>query len=88
MPKNKIFYIDNLKVLMTILVILHHSVITYGGPGSWYYLQKTTQEAALIPMTMFVSTNQSFSWILFLLSALFIEPSYDKKDPSASCGPS
>jgi len=83
MPKNKIFYIDNLKVLMTILVILHHSVITYGGPGSWYYLQKTTQQAALIPMTMFVSTNQSFFMgFFFFLSPLSLEPSYVKKEPA------
>ncbi|HMH20471.1 MAG TPA: acyltransferase [Puia sp.] len=83
MPKNKIFYIDNLKVLMTILVILHHTVITYGGPGSWYYMQKTTQMAALIPMTMFVSTNQSFFMgFFFFLSALFLEPSYNKKGPA------
>jgi surface polysaccharide O-acyltransferase-like enzyme len=83
MSKNKIFYIDNLKVLMTILVILHHVFITYGAPGGWYYMQKTTQMAALIPMTMFVSTNQSFFMgFFFFLSALFTEPSYNKKGPA------
>jgi uncharacterized membrane protein YcfT len=56
----KIAYIDHLKVLMTVLVVLHHSFITYGAPGSWYFQQKTSHLWALFPMTMFVATNQSF----------------------------
>jgi len=76
----KINYINNLKVLMTVLVILHHAFITYGAPGSWYYMQKTTHMAALFPMTVFVATNQSFFMgFFFFLSALFIGPSYQKK---------
>jgi len=80
--KTKIYYIDNLRVLLTILVILHHTCITYGAPGGWYYTQKSTNMAALIPMTMFVSINQAFFMgFFFFLSALFTEPSYIKKGP-------
>jgi surface polysaccharide O-acyltransferase-like enzyme len=76
----KINYINNLKVLMTVLVILHHAFITYGAPGGWYYAQKTTHMAALFPMTIFVATNQSFFMgFFFFLSALFIGASYQKK---------
>ena len=64
-PSQKIYYLDHVKVLLTVLVILHHSFITYGGPGGWYYRQPTTSQAALIPMTMFVSTNQAFFMGLF-----------------------
>ncbi|MDB5089921.1 MAG: Acyltransferase 3 [Mucilaginibacter sp.] len=78
-PK-KIFYINHLKVLLTVLVILHHSFITYGAPGGWYYSQKTTNAGALIPMTMFVAINQAFFMgFFFFLSACFIGPSFDKK---------
>lgn len=77
---SKISYIDNLKVLMIVLVVLHHSFITYGAPGSWYYQQKTHLLAALFPMTVFVATNQSFFMgFFFFLSALFVGPSYQKK---------
>jgi peptidoglycan/LPS O-acetylase OafA/YrhL len=73
----KIFYIDNLKVLLTILVILHHAFITYGASGGWYYQQKTSLKAALIPMTIFVSVNQAFFMgFFFFLSAYFIRPSF------------
>ena len=78
-PK-KIHYIDTLKVLLTILVVLHHCFITYGAPGGWYYSEKTTQAAAIVPMTIFVSVNQSFFMgFFFFLSAYFIKPSYDRK---------
>jgi len=76
----KINYINHLKVLMTVLVVLHHSFISYGAPGSWYYQQKTHLMGALFPMTVFVATNQSFFMgFFFFLSALFIAPSYQKK---------
>ncbi len=81
-PKHKIVYIDRLKVILTVLVVLHHSFVTYGAPGGWYYLQKSTLTGALAPMTMFVSVNQSFFMgMFFFLSAYFIGPSYDKKGP-------
>jgi len=78
--KVKIAYIDHLKILATILVVLHHSFITYGAPGGWYYQQKTHLLAAQFPMTIFVATNQSFFMgFFFFLSALFIGSSYRKK---------
>lgn len=77
---NKINYIDHIKVVLTILVILHHTFITYGAPGGWYYSEKTQLEGAKIPMTMFVAVNQSFFMgMFFFLSALFIPTSFDKK---------
>jgi surface polysaccharide O-acyltransferase-like enzyme len=77
---SKLFYIDNIKVLLTILVVLHHTFIAYGSSSGWYYTQKTTHIGALVPMTMFVSINQSFFMgFFFLLSAYFTGPSYDRK---------
>jgi peptidoglycan/LPS O-acetylase OafA/YrhL len=79
-PPKKIYYIDTLKILLTILVVLHHCFITYGAPGGWYYSEKTNQVAAIVPMTIFVSVNQSFFMgFFFFLSAYFITPSYDRK---------
>ncbi|MDB5127319.1 acyltransferase [Mucilaginibacter sp.] len=81
-PKAKINYIDHLKVVLTVLVIMHHTFITYGAPGGWYYAQKTTLTGAIIPMTVFVAVNQAFFMgFFFFLSALFIPSSYDKKGP-------
>src|SRR5580704_12448731 len=78
-PK-KIFYIDNLKVLLITLVILHHALNTYGAEGGWYYWQKTTHVGASIPMVVLITINQSFFMgFFFFLSAYFIPSSYNKK---------
>jgi len=78
--KTKIYYIDNLRVLLTVLVVFHHVFVMYGAPGSWYYKEPTTKIGALAPMTMFVATNQAFFMgFFFFLSALFTESSYIKK---------
>jgi hypothetical protein len=79
-PGSKIVYIDHIRIILIVLVVLHHAFITYGAPGSWYFQQKTNLLAALFPMTVFVATNQSFFMgFFFFLSALFVEPSYRKK---------
>jgi len=79
-PSQKIYYLDHLKVLLTILVILHHTFITYGAPGGWYYLEPTANQVALIPMTLFVALNQAFFMgLFFFMSAYFIAPSLDRK---------
>lgn len=81
--KGKIVYIDDLKVILIVLVILHHTFITYGAPGGWYYFQKTTNEIVKIPMTLFVAVNQSFFMgFFFFLSAYFVRSSYNKKGPT------
>ena len=30
-----LFYLDNLRIYLTVLVILHHASIAYGGAGDW-----------------------------------------------------
>ncbi len=76
----KINYLDYTRVVLTLLVILHHVCITYGAPGGWYFRQPTTQLAARFGLTLFVATNQSFFMgLFFLLSAYFVEPAYQRK---------
>lgn len=76
----KIFYIDHLKVFLTALVVMHHVVVTYNSADGWYYNEPSPTTLAHIPMTMFLSINQSFFMgFFFLLSAYFIPASYRKK---------
>jgi fucose 4-O-acetylase-like acetyltransferase len=80
---NKLFYIDNIKILLTILVILHHLFIAYNSSEGWYYSEKTNIEGARIPMTILISINQSFFMgFFFLLSAYFTDDSYNRKGAS------
>ncbi|SEO70601.1 Surface polysaccharide O-acyltransferase, integral membrane enzyme [Mucilaginibacter gossypiicola] len=77
---SKLLYIDNLKIVLTILVVLHHTFITYGAPGGWYFTDKTTNDGAIIPMTLLVSVNQSFFMgFFFFISAYFTASSFQNK---------
>ncbi len=74
-------YIDNLKLLIIILVVMVHSAVTFSNIGSWYIVDKL--ELDLIS-TIFFGLFQSFTQayfmgFLFLLSGYFVARSYDKK---------
>jgi hypothetical protein len=36
--KTRLFFVDNLRILLIIMLVLHHLAITYGHSGGWYYL--------------------------------------------------
>ncbi|MFW9862171.1 MAG: acyltransferase family protein [Candidatus Thorarchaeota archaeon] len=84
--KSRIFYIDNLRIYLTILVILHHIAMAYGGSGGWfvnesdfYPIDGVTQ----IVFTLFNAINQSyFMAFFFLLAGYFIPRSFEKKGGS------
>jgi hypothetical protein len=80
---NKLLYIDNIKVLLTILVVLHHTFIAYSSSKGWYYNEPSSFLGARAIMTMFVSINQSFFMgYFFLLAAYFTGSSYARKGAS------
>jgi peptidoglycan/LPS O-acetylase OafA/YrhL len=78
--KPRIFYIDNLRIFLIALVVLHHLAITYGAPGGWFYNESVAEFPEIIPLSMFVATNQAFFMgMFFFVSAYFILPSLRKK---------
>jgi len=78
--KNRLFYVDNLRIFLISLVVLHHLAITYGGPGSWYYYETKADTISSIVYSMFVATNQAFFMgMFFLIAAFFIVPSLKRK---------
>lgn len=73
-------YIDHIRVYLTLLVILHHTAITYGGPGGWYYTEKNDSYLTGLVFTLFVATNQAFFMgFFFFLSSFFIPSSWLRK---------
>ncbi len=78
----RLFFIDNIRVFLTVLVIMHHLTITYAGTGSWYYLEGRQDTVVDALGSWFCAVNQSYFMGLFLLiSAYFIPGSYDRKGP-------
>jgi hypothetical protein len=70
MTAARTYFIDRLRVVLTVLVILHHTAITYGGSGGWFYREVhdgSTPTSLLL--TVFCAVNQSFFMgMLFLLA--------------------
>jgi hypothetical protein len=79
--KPRLFYIDNLRILLTILVIMHHLALGYGGTGDWpYHEQGEMSTVSTILMTLFLAINQSFFMgFFFMISSYFTPGSYDRK---------
>src|SRR5680860_416327 len=80
MEKSRLVYIDNLRIFLISLVVLHHLSITYGAPGGWYYNESQAGLPEAVPMAMFVATNQAFFMgMFFFISAFFVVPSLQRK---------
>ncbi|WP_214322632.1 acyltransferase family protein [Nonomuraea sediminis] len=82
--QSRLWFVDNLRILLTSLVILHHIASTYSGLPAWYYTEKPTSGAAGIGLTVFLLVDQAwFMGAFFLLSGYFTPRSYDRKGPRA-----
>jgi glucan biosynthesis protein C len=80
MEKNRLFFIDNLRILLITLVIILHLSITYGGAGGWYYKEGQPDTISFVVLTWNNTTNQAFFMgFLFLISGYFTPGSYDRK---------
>lgn len=78
--EKRLVYLDRLKVFMTVLVVLHHTAITYGGAGGWYYYEHQNNDVANALLTMFTVVNQSFFMGLFFFISGYVTPaSYDRQ---------
>jgi glucan biosynthesis protein C len=76
----RLVFVDNIRVLLTILVILFHLAITYAGTGDWYYMEGREDTLTGALGAWFLAVNQSYFMGLFLLiSAYFVPGSYDRK---------
>ena len=74
-------YIDRLRAVMTALVVLHHTAITYGGSGGWFYREvETSARPSSLLLTMFCATNQAyFMGFFFLLAGYFTPAALERK---------
>jgi hypothetical protein len=74
-------YIDCLRSVMIALVILHHTAITYGASGGWFYHElRPSGTLSSVILTLFCATNQAyFMGILFLLAGYFTPSTLERK---------
>jgi hypothetical protein len=77
---SRLFFIDHMRVFLTILVVLHHVAMVYGGIQPFYYLETPASLLAFLMPMIFVLLNQGwFMGAFFLLAGYFTPGSYDRK---------
>ncbi len=82
--KPRYLFLDNIKVLFTILVIYWHVMVTYVDAGWWYYKESNPVDPiSSILLLILVSIGGIFQTSLlglfFLLGGYFTPKSYDRK---------
>jgi glucans biosynthesis protein C len=77
----RLFFIDNLRVTLVILVLLHHLAVIYGAAVPFYYVEPPfTDAGAFQSLLVFVLANQGFFMGLLFFLAGFVTPgSFDRK---------
>lgn len=75
-PTSRLWFLDNLKVFLTVLVIFHHTGQAYGPTGGfWYYLNPERWPY----LGSFFWTNASFFMgLFFFISAYFMPGSFER----------
>ncbi len=77
---SRLLFIDNMRVMLTIQVLLFHLMIIYAGTGSWLYTEGREDFVTGALGAWFITVSQAYFMGLFLLiSAYFVPGSYDRK---------
>ena len=77
---SRLYFVDNIRILLTVVVIMHHTMITYGASGSWYFKDPYTDEFTIILLTLIATFDQGFFMgLFFFISAYFVPGSYNRK---------
>ncbi|MFI7639847.1 acyltransferase family protein [Nonomuraea sp. NPDC049400] len=78
-PRTRLHSIDNLRTVLTVLVVVHHVAVTYGHIPLWYYTEPAKDPSGIL-LDILVTFNQAFFMgFFFLISGFFTPGSYDRK---------
>jgi glucan biosynthesis protein C len=80
----RMYYLDNLRIALTVLVIAHHVGQAYGPTGGYWPVQEAARAAILAP---FFTVNRSFFMSLFfMISGYLMVGAYDRSGSRAFVG--
>ncbi|HAL16426.1 MAG TPA: hypothetical protein DCP32_06635 [Anaerolineaceae bacterium] len=77
---SRLAYIDTLRMVLIVLVIMVHAAVTYGSLGEWTYEDPAQDELSAIILSFFVIDCQAFFMGLYFFFAGYFTPgAYDRK---------
>jgi len=73
--------VDALRAAVTLLVVFHHTALTYGAIGSWYYREiAPSRSASGLLLILFCTANQAwFMGLFFLLAGYYTPPAFERR---------
>ncbi|PDP88103.1 acyltransferase [Glycomyces fuscus] len=78
-PRRRLHHVDNLRVALTVLVVLHHAAVTYGNIPVWYYAEPAQDPSGGL-LDLFVVINQTyFMGLFFLVAGYFVPGAADRR---------
>ena len=78
--KPRLLYVDNLRTLLIIMVILWHMAVTYGAPGFWPYQESQPDELTALVFTLFSAINGPYVLgFFFMIAGYFTPGAFDRK---------
>ncbi|HSR30568.1 MAG TPA: acyltransferase family protein, partial [Anaerolineae bacterium] len=78
----RLLYVDNLRTLLIIMVILWHMAVTYGAPGFWSYRESQPDDVTVLVYTLFSAINGPYVLGFFFMIAGYFSPgAYDRRGP-------
>ncbi|MBR8641378.1 acyltransferase [Streptomyces tuirus] len=75
-PRTRLDWLDNLRVALTVLVVVHHAAQPY-GPADWWYVRDRPHSDALA--TLSAVNGTFFMSLFFFVSAVFVPGSYERR---------
>ncbi len=83
MPSGRLEYLDNLKVLMVVGVIVAHATFAWTAVGNWVVKEEQLREPALTLVTIVAAIAGLFGLgLFFLIAGTFTPRSFDRKGPA------
>ena len=71
--------LDNIRVLLTAFVVLHHAALTYSDIPLWYYTEPP-HDGSSVALDVFLAFNQAyFMGFFFLIAGFFVPGAVDRK---------
>ncbi|MFC1691606.1 acyltransferase family protein [Nanoarchaeota archaeon] len=71
MAHKRLLFVDNLKISLICLVIIHHIAIAYGAAGDLLFKEGASDGVSPIILSLFTGINQSFFMTLFFMLAAY-----------------
>ncbi|MEO3867706.1 acyltransferase [Nonomuraea sp. B12E4] len=77
--RTRLYAVDNLRIVLTALVVVHHCAVTYGNIPLWFYVEPAKDPSGAVLDILVVFNQAFFMGFFFLISGLFTPGSYERK---------